>query len=449
MSDYDLQLLRAFRSDVPFADEGAVERMLDRLTGRATTRSRLGLRPYARGRRVTIAVALAALLLAAASFAAVKEGPWWAGGAPPVDPQAVVSVARDNMPANVRVAEARTVATAGDAALVAVPLDETGYCLIPALAGRASFGASCVYRVTHPERGDSDSAAMAVRAQSAGTPGRWIAYGRITDPRAAAIDLGAVSVPLVQGGFFVAEIAAAKWSTLDGTANPGAIVDGSGRVLRRGCVNWGPSPTAPGRTGSFESPTSLWLDSSSGGCKPQTVPPPPTLDLSHAEKIFDVTLTQPYSIWQVGQKITFEAAPASDGTTCVVLVGPGLPATLDRTCQGLRLAPPPAGTPRIDPAVGAQLAHRDGKAFYAWDISGTTDPAAGISRLTLSSPSASAIVTYRDGFFFAQLPLTTPGPAVGTIPFPDGPWTLTGYDDAGRQIARIDLNAQYRRSTPH
>ncbi|MGN6798656.1 MAG: hypothetical protein ACTHKS_10935 [Gaiellaceae bacterium] len=51
--------------------------------------------------------------------------------------------------------------------------------------------------------------------------------------------------------------------------------------------------------------------------------------------------------------------------------------------------------------------------------------------------------------FFAQLPATTPGPRVGNVPFPAGPWTLTGYDANGREVQHVDLNALYTRLSPH
>jgi hypothetical protein len=347
------------------------------------------------------------------------------------------------MPANVRADEARTVVTDGDAALVAVPLDETGYCLIPTLDRRAALDAPCVYQVMHPETGDADITETGVRVQGKDRPARWLAYGRITDPRAVKLDLGALTVSLSTGGFFLTEIPEAQWAMLSGTANRGAILDRSGNVLRRGCVNWGSSPGG----GSARYSTVLWLDQPSGDCKPQTLPPIPTIDLSRATKLFDVTLTMPFSIWKPGQQITFEKAPASDGTTCVVLVGPGLPTT-DHGCS-LRIDPPQPGASPIDVGFGTQLAHDHGRPFYAWQITGSTDPSAGIAKLTLSSPTSSTPVRYDDDFFFAQLPTTTPGPRIGNVPFPDEPWVLTGYDAGGHAVAHIDLNELYTRSSPH
>lgn len=442
VTDDALQLLADFRSNVPLPTEAVAEAVYQRAVQGQPRQPR---RRFA-GRRRLVPVGVVALLaFAAAAFAAVREAPWWQGGSAPVDPQAVVSVARDNMPADVRVADARTVATDGDSALVAVPLDETGYCLIPALDGHASLGASCVYSVTHAERGDSDSSETAVRARSGDTPARWLAFGRITDPRASKLDLGAFTVDLAPGGFFLVEIPDAQWASLGGTANRGAILDGSGQVLRRGCVNWGASPN--GASSRFAS--TLWVDQPSGECTPQTLPPVPTIDLSQATKLFDVTLTQPFSIWRTGQSITFEKAPASDGRTCVVVLGPGLPVNGFGNGCGFRLDLPRSGDPPINPAMGTDLHHANGNAFYAWQITGSTDPSAGITKLTLTSGSASATVDYRDNFFFAQLPATTPGPRVGDVPLPDGPWVLTGYDAAGRQVYRVDLNALQKRNEPH
>jgi hypothetical protein len=436
VSDDTMQLLVELREEVPLPTDDVARAIY------ASATKDLRRRPIRAPRRFGVVVILAVLAFSAAAFAAVREAPWWQTGSPAVDPRVVVSVARDNMPADVRTAEARTVVTDGDAALVAVPLDQTGYCLIPALRGNASLGASCIYSVSHPERGDSDSTETASRAASKDASARWLAYGRITDPRAAKIDLGALTVDLSTGGFFLVAIPETDWAKLSGTANPGSILDSSGSVLRRGCVNWG---SAPGEDSSRFSST-LWLDQS-GACKPQEVPPMPTLDFAKASKLFDVTLTMPFAVWKAGQQITFEKVPASDGTTCAVPVGPGLP-TSTEGCS-IRLSPTWSSKQPIDVGFSAQLAHDDGKAFYAWQITGTTDLSAGIAKVTVSSPAASASVAYGGGFFFAELPVTTPGPVTGGVPFPDGPWVLTAYDTAGHEVARIDLTDLHASETPH
>ena len=437
-----MQTLREFRTKVPLVDEVEIERVLSQLVA---SPSRRRVRRFVNRRRLTLAIAIAALALAAGAVAAIKEVPWWQSGAPAVDPQAVVSVALDNMPANVRVADARTVATDGDAALVAVPLDTTGYCLIPTLDAHSFSGASCIYQVVHPEQDDGAATATASRAESAGSPARWIAYGRITDPRAATLDLGAFRVRLGSGGFFLAQVPVDVWQKLSGTANPGAILDSSGRLLRRGCVNWGSSP---GSAGSATYDSTLFFDQAGGDCKPQIVPPAPTLDLSRAKTLFTVTLTQPFSIWDTGQQITFEAVPASDGTTCPVLVGPGLPASANPHCGGPSIESQGNGEP-INVEIGSDLHHADGKAFYTFSITGTTNPSTKITRLTLASPTTTAQVSYRDNFFFVQLPATTPGPRIGNVPFPDGQWVLSGYDASGREVVHIDLGEHYRQLQPH
>jgi hypothetical protein len=443
MSEDALRFLSEFRAEVPFPADEVARTVYDRAVNTKPQR------PTLSRRRSVVAVVAALLVFSAAAVAAVREAPWWQSGTPPVDPEAVVSVARDNMPADVRVAEARTVVTDGDAALVAVPLDETGYCLIPALDDHASLGASCVYSVAHPERGDSDSSDTAVRAAKKDAAARWLAYGRITDPRAAKLDLGSFTVDLTPGGFFLARIPEGEWAKLSGTANPGAILDSSGAVLRRGCVNWGAAPGQDGQGFPVRSAGVLWVDHASGECKPQTVPPPPMLDLSKATTLFDVTLTKPFSVWRPGDRVTFEEAPASDGSMCVVPRGPGFPVSAAAQGCSWRITPPQAGTSPVEVDFGAQLAHAGGQAFYSWQITGSTDPAAKIARLTLSSPASSVDVTYRDNVFFVELPATTPGPRVGNIPFPDGPWTLTGYDATGNEVTHVDLNELHTRLSPH
>lgn len=445
MSDRELQRLKAFRAEIPFVEDDEVERVLLRTVANGESGSTLSRRNLRRP-RVLISVVAAALVLAGAGIAAVTEGPWWQSGAPPVDPQAVVSVARSNLPADVKVADARTVVADGDAALVAVPLDTSGYCLIPALDSRAVFDSPCVYSVRNPAQGDSDLTETASRAHAAGSAARWIAYGRITDPRAATIDLGAYDVRLATGGFFLTEIPEQLWQKLGGTANRGSILDSAGSVLRRGCVNWGDPPGTP--PGSAHADTTFWTNQPNGSCKPQLLPSTPTLELGQARSLFDVTLTEPYSLWEPGQRITFERVPVSDGSACVIATGPGSPSSLDDHCGGFRLGPWQDGTP-ISTVIGAQLVHVNGKPLYVFDIGGSTNPAAGITRLTLGAGALSAKVNYDDGFFWAQLPATTPGPRIGEVPLPDGPWILTGYDAAGHEVTRVDLNALQKQASPH
>jgi hypothetical protein len=399
-------------------------------------------------RRVGAAVAASLLVVTGVAVAAVTQTPWWQSGSPPVDPQAVASVARDNLPASVDTARARTVAQDGSAALVAVPLDKTGYCLIPTLGGHGDLGAQCEYQVRHPQAGDDDR--LESYAEPAGRPGgpAWIVYGRVTDPRAVTVDLGAFTVSLKTGGFFVAEIAQDRWSALDGQANEGRILDASGTTLRSGCVNWGPSPanTDAGRTD-----TSLWLDANSP-CKPQIVPVLATVDYSHARKIFEVTLTADHSIWKAGTTIAFWQAPASNGTQCI------FPGTTSQPDSGLAFNPPGGADCRDPsapwpnrqgpfwPGLGAGRIHVNGNPVYAHTTQGRIDPASGITRLALQSPSGTTPVGFADDYFFAQIPGTSA--SADTLPA-GGPFTLIGYDSSGVEVASVSLNELQAKFQPH
>jgi hypothetical protein len=449
MTDETTQLLADFRDEIPFPAEAATRSAYERVVSRATTRRRL-LAWLVGPRRLTVVLAASALVLAAASVAAVKEVPWWQSGSPPVDPQEVVSVARDNLPAHVDAARARTVVTAGDAALVAVPLNESGYCLIPALDGHATLGAQCEYQVADPQSGDDDRAISATRRASGDQPAAWIVYGRITDPRAAKIDLGAFTLDLASGGFFLGRVPPGEWSRLSDAATNGAILDSSGAVLRSGCVDWATAPTGTSTDGEY--PLPLWSESRGGDCKPQRPPAMPVLYPNAAKRLFDVTLTQNYSIWKAGQTIILNAAPRSDGRTCLVVTGPGASGMargygFTNTCAATTGAAD--ATQPIDVGLGASLTHVDGKAVYAWAITGAVDPASGIDGLELRSDTSTTAVSLGGGFFFAQLPETSPGPQQGAVSMPPGKWVLVGLDAAGRQVAQVDLVAQHRRATPH
>lgn len=412
-------------------------------------RAGLGRRRHVmRSRRQLSLVALAALVLAGASVAAIKEAPWWQSGAPPVDPQAAAAVARDNMPANVQVDRARTVATSGDAALVAVPLNATGYCLIPALDGRARFGAQCVYAVRHPSSGDEDSIHSVASQGSGSDAGAWIVYGRITDPRATSVEFGSLSVTLSDGGFFVANIPREEWDALSGHADRGRVLDSSGTTIRSGCISWGSSPSAHGPAREMGSDV-VWSGSKTGACRPVAPVAVPTIDYGRAKPILDVTLAQSYSIWKKGQTISFYEAPSSDGNTCVVATGPGM--TIRdieaRHVGGCETIPNASGSELINAQLSAQLAHDNGSPSYLWSVSGYFDPQK-VATVKLRTSSGEIAAATGGRFFFLQLPEVTPGPSP-TPALPSGQHLLIGYDSSGAEVAREDLNALYRASTPH
>jgi hypothetical protein len=449
MTDNTMQLLTDFRGEIPLPDHEATRSAYERIVATTSAQGHVLTRLIGR-KRLTLALAAGALILAAASVAAVKEAPWWQNGAPPVDPQEVVSVASDNLPANVDVARARTVATAGDAALVAVPLNSTGYCLIPALDGRATLGAQCEYQVKNPQNGDDDRTISATRRANGDQPAAWIVYGRITDARAAKLDLGAFTLDLASGGFFLGQVPQAQWSQLSGSATSGTILDSSGDVLRRGCVNWASAPAGSGGDGEY--PLPLWSEQSGGTCKTQKPVTPPTVDLGAAKKVFDVTLTHNYSLWKAGQTITFEAAPRSDGTTCLVASGPGTAGTnhgLGFTNSCAATSDRANAKQPINVGLGAGLTHIGSNAVYTWDISGAVDPRSGITKLELRSDTSTTPVSFGNGFFFAQLPATSPGPQKGTVSMPPGQWLLVGLDATGHQVAEVDLVAAHRHASLH
>lgn len=448
MTDETLQMLADFRSELPLPNQEATHAAYQQVIATESRRQRLPGR-LLRGKRLTLALVAVALVLAAGSVAAVKEAPWWANGAPPVDPQEVVAVAGDNLPAHVDVADARTVVTDGDAALVAVPLNQTGYCLIPALGGRASLGAQCEYQVANPEQGNDDRTVSATRHQEDDAPAAWIVYGRITDPRAAKIDLGPFMLDLTAGGFFLAQVPQDDWAQLSGSATNGTILNSSGGILRHGCVNWANAPTATGADG--ESPLPLWTDASGGICKPQQpTAAPPTIDIGAATTLFDVTLTQDYSVWKAGQTISFDAVPRSDGATCLVASGPGSSGThrsysFTNTCTGQTNTKQPID----DVGLDAGLTHTDGNAAYTWAVTGKVKPGSTIRKLELRSDTSTTPVSFGDGFFFAQLPAITPGPQKGSVSMPPGQWLLVGLDANGQEVAQVDLVAQHQQASPH
>lgn len=400
-----------------------------------------GLGRRLRSRRQFVLVVVAALVVVGGSVAAVREVPWWRSGTPPVDPRAVASVARDNMPANVDTARARTVSQDGSAALVAVPLDATGYCLIPALNGRGELGAQCEYQVTRPEQGDDDRTVSLAHPAGQSSPAAWLVYGRITDPRAAILDLGAFRVSLATGGFYVKQIPEGRWAALSGTANPGRILDDSGHLLRSGCVNWGPSP-ANKPAGSADLPL---FSSTDGVCKPQQAPVPPTPDYSRAEKLVEFTLVHDFSIWKAGTTVALWQAPAGSGTICdwVAAATP---------------APSPSTTSHGLPGSGGcgsaqQPAEKQDRPYENLSvdvgggglIAGRVSALSSIDKVVLESAAGSTTLPLGNCWFIGQLP---EGSRPGQLP-PGGPFTIAGYRADGALVARSSIEQLVKNASPH
>lgn len=433
MTDHD-QLLADFRGEVPLPDTETAERIRRHVMRLQAPRR--GLPRLLRRPRHGIALA-GALVLVGGSVAAVNELPWWKNGAPPVDPQSVASIARENLPANVDTSRARTVAQVGDAALVAVPLNKTGYCLIPSLGGRANLGSQCNYQVVDPQQGYSDRTVSLARPD----PAAWIVYGRITDRRAAEIDLGAFSVPLKTGGFFLARVPVDEWPTLDEQANPGRILDTNGATLRAGCVNWGPSPANhdAGRGG-----LPLWRDDS-GPCKPEQLLELPILDLDKASKLVELILAADFSIWKAGTVVALWQAPADNSRVCtyVAAASPAPTGTSEGPPSGPGQcnngpADAPAGL-AVRPFLGVSLSIGGGGL-----VTGQVGARSGVAKVVLESASGATVLPLGSGWYIGQLP---EGGAVGQLP-PGGPFTLIAYDTDGKEVARQSLEEIKKAATP-
>lgn len=403
------------------------ERVESRNDGRAAHRRRASERRG--GRRFAAAVAGSLLLVGGVAVAAVTQAPWWQDAAPPVNPSVVDRQLRDleGLPTAADRSRARTVAEVDGAALVAVPLGKTGYCLIPSLPGSPDIGFSCLFQA-------GDEFRSYARPASQGAP-RWIVYGRITDPRAAALDLHpAAGFPLTlalkPGGFFLANVPEDRWAALAGQAGEGKIVDASGATLRTGCVNWGPSPESPG---AGLARYSFWRDGG-GECRPEPVWTRPTVDLSRAQKLVELTLTADFSIWNRGTTIALWHAPATGGFRCVYVAA---------------ASPPPSGTSRGLPggpgSCGKPAEQRPAPTERPFDsvsisspgglLTGHVDPASGIVRVELHSGSSSTVLPFERGYFLGQLS--------------GDRHIVVGYDSAGNEVASVDLEKLRAQATPH
>lgn len=434
MIDIDAEITAELERMVPVAAEPDWDEVV-RQAGLASGRRIL------RTRRQFAVVALTALVVVGAAVAAVREIPWWQSGQPPVDPQAVASVARDNMPADVDTARARTVVEDGNAALVAVPLDASGYCLIPAIDGHGNLGSQCDYQVVQAEQGVDDRTVSLAQPATAGASAEWLVYGRITDPRAAKLDLGPLTVGLSTGGFFLRHVPANKWTTLNGTANAGRVLDVSGRTLRTGCVNWGPSPLSS----DARSVAVTLLGEAADQCKPQPIPAVPTLDLAQAEKLVQFTLVHDFSIWQARTPVAMWSAPAQDGSVCE-WVGAASPAPTG-TSHGVPSGPGQCGDPSLRPSDVQQ------RPFLSLNVSvgggglitGQVGGESGVERIVLETGSGSTVLPLAHGWFIGQLP---EGSRAGELP-PGGPFVLVAYRADGTAVARRSIEDLVRQSTPH
>jgi hypothetical protein len=434
----DLEMRDLLREAVPAPATRAYEDWKDVL-------ARAGVPPQTRSRplwrrRWAMAVAAGTLMIAAgAAIAAVTVEPWWEDAPPAVNPKVVdwqLAPGDGGFPAAADRARARTVAREDGAALVAAPIGRGGYCLIPSLPGSPALGFSCVYQL-------GDEFRSYARPPSAGTP-RWIVYGRITDPEAATLDLSeAAGVPfeveLQRGGFFLANVPQSRWSELSGQAGRGRILDASGETLRSGCVNWGPSPH---RSGAGRSRYAFWSEDD-GPCRPQPVPVPPRVDLDRAKRLVSLTLTLDYSIWKKGTVVAVWRAPTQGAGECVY-VGAASPRPTG-VSQRLPSGPGSCRTaapqrPPSEKPFGSMTFSLDSGGLVMGEVS----PGSGIVRIELRAGNGATELPFSNGYFLGQLP---EGGSPGKFP-PEGPFTIVGYDAAGKEIGSIDLEEAHRQATP-
>jgi hypothetical protein len=410
--------------------------VLERASMQSRTR-RLWRRP-----RVLAAVVAGALLLATgAAVAAIQGVPWWEDAAPPVNPEVVdwqlapPADGSDFPPAADR-SRARTVVEADGAALVAAPVGKGGYCVIPSLPRTPDLGFSCLYQ-------PGDELRSYARPPSELAP-RWIIYGRIIDPDAAALDLSEAAgvpfeVPLQRGGFFLANVPESRWSELSGRAGKGKIVDESGETLRTGCVNWGPSPEGEG-AGVSRYP--LWSEGD-GPCTPRPVPMRPKIDLDRAQKLVSFTLTSDASIWKRGTTVALWHAPTLDGRECVY-VAPAAPrpSGVSSHMPGGGICGPPARQRSRSPSPFGpiQMSVSDPGGL----ISGEVEPGSGIVRVELRSARGAIELPFSNGYFLGQL---REGGSPGKEPA-GGPYAVVGYDAAGAQVASVELQEFMTRARP-
>jgi hypothetical protein len=404
-------------------------------------------RAYRRLRRSRVAVlasGVAVLLIAGGAVAAVAVGPWWEEGEPPANPEVVerqLVPHEDGFPPAADRARARTVARADGAALVAAPVGESGYCLIPSLPGSPDIGFSCTYQVKTLRSGAGDEFRSYARPPADGEP-RWIVYGRITDPRARVLDLSeaagvTLKINLTPGGFFLANVPAERWGALANTAAPGRILDAAGDTLRTGCINWGPSPHS---RAAGESRFGFWSEGAAP-CRARPVPTQPSPLFSQAEKLVEMTLRDKYATWEAGTKIAVWRTPTREGGECVYIGSATLPGGQIRDLPALpgggvcRLGgrvpvPPPAQ------ALTAELGwSRHGRDNYSIVIQGQVKAAERTTRVVLRTPVREEELAYSNGFYLAQLPNSA---AAGRLP-PGGPYTVVAYDASDREVARLDL----------
>jgi len=367
------------------------------------------------------AIAALAVLVTGVGIAGTYDD-WWTGAEPVFQPNQVQNAMDENEGViDIDLSKKATVARIDDAALVAVATKSGGFCMSLFLANGRGMGSSCD---STPVRDDGTGSAYRTRADDS----HWIAYGRITDAGAAALDLSGVGlgrVPLLRGGFYLLDVPRAKWDALDKRHGDVSILDGGGATIRRACVYVG---IAPG---------SRWAGGGElgepGGCdepSPEDYEP----ELAKAHQVVALTLTRAFGALDAGETIAVWQAPNPLGGTCTFEAPAG---TRPQQMGGGQCAGPDEwrGGPLL--RVGRESTLHDGS--YDNLLAGAVRPGSGVVRVAVVAADGRATDAALGGdVFLAELP---PSAKVGKRPgpVPGAPYRVIAYDAAGKEVADAEV----------
>lgn len=373
---------------------------------RRRTRRRLG----------TVAAVLTLFVVGGVGIAGTYDD-WWTNNAPAVQPDQLNEIAQENDPVGIHLdlSKKATVARTDDAALDAVATNGgAGYCM-SLFVETKMLGASCTTQ--------SDSEYM-TRADDS----HWVAYGRILDAKAAALDMSGAGlpahVPLERGGFFLFDIPRSEWQSLDSRTGDIAILDANGSTIRRACVFVGFAPGQPmaGDGGLGDSP---------GTCANER-PLIPHPEVDKAKRLVTLTLTDDQGVYKAGDTLALWSEPNRGGGMCFFMsAADQAPQTGAGNCSA-------ATTPSYAPSLSSTLVGGD---HYANLVQGFVDPALDVVKVELVGATETLPVSYANGAYLAELP-DSPRAGKNPGPVPGGPWRVVMYDAAGKEVKSEVLPAR-------
>jgi hypothetical protein len=173
------------------------------------------------------------------------------------------------------------------------------------------------------------------------------------------------------------------------------------------------------------------------GARTNDEPGPPTLgiDPSQARHVLSSTTS-----W--GAHARLWVAPAADGRRCLVLqldepsaIQRGFSASGGGVCGASR-------PPRHDP-ISVRLSWIPVNDGFAIVVTGSV--AAGITQVGIRSSAGEAALPLSGGHYFGELPRTAKS---GSLPAGSNSYVLIGYDGAGNEVVRLDLDQVVERSRP-